>query len=268
MRVGCDETYQLPHLPQTLLCLQVVAVEAWPQDDRVLQVRSVGQSREVEDKGSVEMKTCSKCLKDLPATEEYFYRHSRSKDGFQYWCKKCNIAYGHNHREQNKEMYRGHRRKWRRNNIEQAREALCLWRKRNPGHHAQYLKSYNAENPWARIRNSVSNKIRKSLVGGKGGRSWELLVGYTLDELMAHLESQFKPGMSWDNFGEWHIDHIRPVSDFDFTTTDDPEFKACWSLWNLQPLWGKDNLIKGSNCEAPPLPLLASRLDVRREGER
>src|SRR3546814_3330220 len=51
----------------------------------------------------------------------------------------------------------------------------------------------------------------RSLGDGKNGRSWEILVGYTVADLMAHLERQFLPGMSWDNRGEWHIDHIRPL---------------------------------------------------------
>lgn len=83
-----------------------------------------------------------------------------------------------------------------------------------------------------------------------------MLVGYTLVELMEHLESQFTKGMTWDNYGEWHIDHIRPVSDFNFITHNDSEFKECWSLWNLQPLWAFDNLSKCAKCEAPPLPLV------------
>ena len=186
------------------------------------------------------MKTCVKCGGGFPATVEYFYREKTTKDGLKSWCKKCHVAYNHNRREQNREMYREYNRKWRGNNIEKVREAL---------------NCYRAKNPWVRISNSVSGHIRKSLADGKGGRRWELLVGYTLDDLMSHLELQFKPGMLWDNFGEWHIDHIRPVSDFHFESCEDLEFKQCWSLWNLQPMWGKDNLSKGNKCDAPPLPL-------------
>ena len=48
--------------------------------------------------------------------------------------------------------------------------------------------------------------------------------------------------MTWDNYGEWHVDHIRPISNF--TLIDDPEFKECWALSNLQPLWSIDNFSK------------------------
>jgi len=64
---------------------------------------------------------------------------------------------------------------------------------------------------------------------------------------MKHLESLFLPGMNWENYGfyGWHIDHIIPVVKFRFETVDDPDFKKCWSLTNLQPLWAKDNYKKG-----------------------
>jgi hypothetical protein len=52
--------------------------------------------------------------------------------------------------------------------------------------------------------------------------------------------------MSWENRSEWHIDHRRPVSSFNFLSVDDPEFLECWALSNLQPLWAADNIRKGN----------------------
>jgi hypothetical protein len=52
--------------------------------------------------------------------------------------------------------------------------------------------------------------------------------------------------MTWDNYGEWHIDHIKPISSFTFETCDDEQFKECWSLENLQPMWGVENIKKGN----------------------
>lgn len=70
------------------------------------------------------------------------------------------------------------------------------------------------------------------------------LMGYTIEDLKRHLELQFTDGMSWDNRSEWHIDHIRPVASFNFTTTECEDFKKCWALNNLQPLWASDNIRK------------------------
>lgn len=86
----------------------------------------------------------------------------------------------------------------------------------------------------------------KALKSGKAGRSWRSLVEYTLDELMRHIERQFLPGMSWDNRGDWHIDHIRPSASFDFDSAEHQDFKACWALSNLRPLWATDNLQKNA----------------------
>ena len=96
----------------------------------------------------------------------------------------------------------------------------------------------------------MSSGIRQSLVFGKQGWHWETLVGYTVIDLMAHLEAKFLPGMSWDNRREWHIDHIRPLCSFQFQTPDDPQFREAWALANLQPLWAADNLKKGGRWAA------------------
>lgn len=80
----------------------------------------------------------------------------------------------------------------------------------------------------------------------KGGRRTFALLGYAVEQLVAHLESRFAPGMSWENYGRngWHIDHIRPLSSFTYSTPDCPDFKEAWALSNLQPLWAIDNLRK------------------------
>ena len=91
-----------------------------------------------------------------------------------------------------------------------------------------------------------SRQIQRALKANKKGRSWEMLVGYSLIDLKNHLQDRFKTGMDWHNYGEWHIDHIIPVSWFNFEYASDPEFKKCWDLDNLQPLWAEENMKKGN----------------------
>jgi hypothetical protein len=86
----------------------------------------------------------------------------------------------------------------------------------------------------------------RSLKGKKGGVSWLALVDYALQELREHLEFQFEDGMTWENYGSWHIDHRKPISWFSFETPDDEQFKDCWALSNLKPMWGEDNLKKSN----------------------
>lgn len=98
-----------------------------------------------------------------------------------------------------------------------------------------------------RIRFAISQGMRRSLKNGrsKNGNHWENLVGYTIQELIDHLTKLFKPGMNIENFGEWHIDHIIPVSSFEIESIECDNFKKCWELSNLQPLWAVENMSKG-----------------------
>lgn len=92
----------------------------------------------------------------------------------------------------------------------------------------------------------MRNNIKRSLNDGKEGAHWEDIVGYTVHDLIRHIESQFNMFMSWSNYGsDWHIDHKKPKSMFHFKSMDDDEFKRCWSLDNLQPLEVVFNLQKG-----------------------
>lgn len=101
---------------------------------------------------------------------------------------------------------------------------------------------------WATPKGCLDGRMRvsigKALRGAKAGRKWESLVGYTLTDLMQHIERQFTKGMGWHNMGEWHIDHRVPRAAFNYHSSDCQAFKDCWSLTNLQPLWAADNLAK------------------------
>lgn len=83
----------------------------------------------------------------------------------------------------------------------------------------------------------------KRLMTSKNGRRTEKILGYSIFSLVARIEFQFKDGMSWENYGKWHIDHKKPISRFLTQGVTDP--KIINALSNLQPLWAKDNLSKG-----------------------
>ena len=90
------------------------------------------------------------------------------------------------------------------------------------------------------------------------GSRWESVVGYTIDQLKESIEKQFLPGMDWNNYGKhgWHVDHKTPIAVFNFEKPEDTDFKRCWSLKNLQPLWAIDNLKKHAKIERPFQPSL------------
>jgi len=110
------------------------------------------------------------------------------------------------------------------------------------------------------IKHNFSVNMRQSLKGYKVG-NWENLVGYSLKDLVKRLEETMPEGCNWQNYldGELHIDHIIPISAFNFTDPEDNDFKCCWALDNLQLLTAKDNMIKGNR--------LAEILPVNQNGE-
>jgi hypothetical protein len=154
--------------------------------------------------------------------------------------------------KKNKEKISEYHKEWSRDNRGRLRETHKKWRDSNKEHLDKYRRDYERNRRridpkyrlGVRTRTAVYTCLKERNVA-KYRSTFELL-GYTLEELMIHLEKQFTEGMTWDNYGEWHVDHKVPMTSFNFETTEDKEFKLCWSLENLQPLWGSDNLSKGT----------------------
>lgn len=98
-----------------------------------------------------------------------------------------------------------------------------------------------------RIRGALQTRIWNALKGGvKAAKTMEL-IGCSIEDLKTHLESQFQKGMNWDNYGEWHIDHIKPCASFDLSKEE--QQKECFHYTNLQPLWAEENLKKGASSD-------------------
>lgn len=110
-------------------------------------------------------------------------------------------------------------------------------------------KAKQISTPRGRIENRLRAAMTRTIRRGRGGYGWAALIGYTVADLEHHLERQFLPGMSWENMGEWHIDHIQPLASFTYESPDDPEFRAAWALSNLRPLWATANQIKNAKRE-------------------
>jgi hypothetical protein len=153
------------------------------------------------------------------------------------------------------------------------RERTKLWREANPDAVAKQASQWAKDHPEesraikakhkkkllstakGKLEANVRRGIRRGLVvGSKAGRRTFELLGYTSDELKTHIEKQFTVGMSWENYGEWHIDHKMPLAAHDYETPDCQGFKLAWALSNLQPLWGKENMSKGAKILEQHLP--------------
>jgi len=195
-----------------------------------------------------DLRKCITCGEEKPATTEYFYREksrskicsvSRVKGGLKTECKDC----------ASKRMKR-----WREENPEKAAAAVNKWRKENPekcrASDNKWRKQRRKEDPVYRLISNMRSGLWKCLSGKqKNSRTFDY-IGLTPKELMDYLEGQFTEGMTRENHGEWHVDHIRPLSSFDFTGPDrEEQLHAAWSHTNMQPLWASDNIRKGDRYE-------------------
>lgn len=108
------------------------------------------------------------------------------------------------------------------------------------------------KNPKNIFAKALRKWVERCIQGKKNKRSC-LYIEYTPEEFKKSIENKFKEGMNWDNYGSWHIDHIKPLCSFVFVNPDGSvnieAIKQANSLENLQPLWAKENLSKGGKIE-------------------
>lgn len=197
-------------------------------------------------------KFCSGCSRVLPV--ESFQRRRERAGGFRSRCRTCSTSQNRSWKSSGAPTARAYVERTRR--AARARARLAAKPRKRLSIEEVRLRR-NVKYRRRRLRASVrlNENFRRRMKysinrGTKGGRSWELLVGYTLEDLRAHLEASFRPGMTWKNYGTWHIDHVRPLASFTFATPDDPTFREAWALTNLQPLWALENARKGARWAA------------------
>ncbi len=229
------------------------------------------------------MKRCSKCLISKPFS--LFHPQKSHADGYRSQCKDCHnaacAAYLAANRDKcnaavrdwgtrNRSRVQATTKKWTEENKARALSNGARWRLENWERQKQNVYKWRAENLEKersssresarrrramispveritdRIHHGVATLLRRQLKSSKQGKRTFDLLGYSVGDLKTHLESQFRPGMSWSNYGEWHIDHKRPRVSFKITSHEDEDFHLCWALSNLQPLWKLENLSKGA----------------------
>lgn len=130
------------------------------------------------------------------------------------------------------------------NASEKARVAKARYR-RTPKYRASQVK-YDAT-PSGLLRRSLRDRVRKVIKRGKGKRPGSAIrdLGCSIEAFKVHIASQFAVGMSWENYGEWELDHIKPLASFDLS--DRAQFLQAVHFTNYQPLWATDNRSKGAS---------------------
>lgn len=173
-------------------------------------------------------------------------------------CKKA-------HYEKNRDKILARKKEYRANPETRLKNAEYMksWVGRNRDRMRQHdVRRYHTQRKFD-PQHVISNRMRKRMISSlkesKAGRSWESLVGYTAQELEAHLRKTMPKGYTWDDFmaGRLHIDHKVPLSAHHFTSTDDIDFRKAWAKSNLQLLPASVNCSKGAKLDKPFQPSFA-----------
>ena len=183
---------------------------------------------------------------------------------------KDRVAYMAAWRAANAERIKDYNAAWRAANPWKAKASSAAWRAANPEKFKASITAYRAANagkvrasaaarrlnryqtdPNFRLRLIIRAHLQRIVKsGGVKDAASISYVGCTAAELRRHLEKQFAPGMTWQNHGEWHIDHIIPLAAFDFAAFP-AQIKQAEHYTNLRPMWARDNINKGDAILRP-----------------
>ena len=200
------------------------------------------------------VKECSKC-KEYKILDE-FHRMKHGPFGYRAACKSCIGKYTSIHYEKNREKYIQYSSCRYKNNIEYFREWERKRRKKieRSEYRRGYIKKRRSNDFIFKLRMDTSTLIRRAFRNNgysKKSRTHQIL-GCDFEVFKSHIEKQFTKGMTWENKGEWHLDHIYPVS----LARDEQHLIELNHYTNFQPLWAFDNLSKGNKIVEKQLFLL------------
>jgi hypothetical protein len=205
----------------------------------------------------MEMKKCSTCGINKKLCD--FHKWKFGSDGYRRVCKECRKLETKKYYKNNEDKVKLKVAEYRKNNPEKVKEVKQkiydrdkerilqvnkLYRENNKEKRNEYVRNRKTKDPIFKLKHLMNSRLRIFLKSNnlkKYNKTFDI-VGCDPEHLKNYLESQFKEGMSWENQGEWHIDHIIPLSS---GKTYEEILRLC-HYTNLQPLWGIDNMKKGS----------------------
>jgi hypothetical protein len=211
-------------------------------------------------------KKCSKCCKKKSKIE--FNKRKSATDGLQNICRECQkqnnkLFYSKNkfyytlRYKENKLKILNHNKLWNKNN----KESTIAHKKKFNKNHPEYYKEYRTKNknklneklrtrakqrrkcdPIFKIKTNYRNRLYDYYKGTNRSKKSKEIIGLEWHEFKSYIESKFEKNMSWENYGEWHIDHIIPLS----SARSELELEKLFHYTNCQPLWASDNLRKSA----------------------
>lgn len=189
-------------------------------------------------------KYCWYCNKNLDTS--LYHKSKKRSDGLQGMCKNCHKLYRNNWLSKNSEKYKQKCKNWSSNNRDKIYETQKIWRENNRDYFRKQQREYKSTKRRTdivfKITSNLRNRVRKAVKGISKSKTTIRLLGCSIEDFKLHIESQFQLGMTWENYGQWELDHIKPCCSFDLTKED--EQLVCFHYSNIQPLWKKDHRIK------------------------
>ena len=198
---------------------------------------------------------CKSCIKEI--CKEYYQANKEYYKEYNQANKERLKEYNKKHYQDNKEYHKKYKKEYREANKEKIKEYLKEYYQANKEYHKEYqkankekIKEYKKEYQTHRMQTDPLFKMRRYLrtrtwaafknKGYSKNTKTQELLGVDWEVAKQHIEKQFTKGMNWDNYGEWHIDHIIPLA----SAKNEQEMCNLCHYTNLQPLWAEDNIRK------------------------
>lgn len=203
------------------------------------------------------MKVCSRCKMEKDFS--FFNKGVSRKDGFHPHCKSCKQEENRKYYQKNKEKISENTKiyydqnkekilKQQGKNYQKSRNEKILYQReyriKNKNKRNEYERNRRNYDIYHKLRGNLRSCLRMAIKDNQKSGSAVQDLGCSIDDLKRWIEQQFQSNMSWDNYGEWHIDHVIPLSVVDLT--DRRQLLKVCNWFNLQPLWGSENISKGS----------------------
>lgn len=206
-------------------------------------------------------KICKVCGVEKELSD--FRKDKRAKDGFRNECKKCYAArmaekrknnpkmkeynrdWWSKYKEQHKEWIRDYQHQYYSENRNTIIQRNLEYKKNNRDKYNARLSERIKEEPLFKLKLDIRSRIRKSIKnqGYSKDKRTEEILGCSIEYFQSFIENQFQEGMSWENHGEWHLDHIIPN---ETAKGDEEKLYRLNHYTNFQPLWKEENLSKSN----------------------
>jgi len=191
-------------------------------------------------------KKCEQCNKENVRKRSVFCCDKCKRISYVIKNKDKICEYKKQYRKKNaKKIKKYHADRYQKNK-EDIKDRNKEYSKQNPTYKMEYDRRRYKDDIQFKLTDILRSRLYKAMKNNQKTGSAVKDLGCTIKELKQHIEQQFQPGMSWNNWAidGWHIDHIKPLSSFDLSNSE--EFKKACHYSNLQPLWAKDNLSKNN----------------------